>query len=209
MKIVLLVEGWTEKELKPFIKRWLDTQLSPQTVGLQVVRFEGNAQFLRDVAGKTHFHLSLNDTIAVFGLLDLYGLKLDYPKQAGRDQKIKFARDHIVNKIAPADRPRFRQHFAVHETEAWFLSDPRLFSTIKLPAKCDRPEEVNFDEPPAQLLDRLFSQGKESRGYKKTTMARVLLPKLDPALVYQKCPNFKLMMDEMLELSRQALSSSN
>ena len=44
MKIVLLVEGWTEKELPPFLKRWLDSQ-SPLPVRIQPVRFEGNAHY--------------------------------------------------------------------------------------------------------------------------------------------------------------------
>ena len=206
MKIVLLMEGWTEKQLPEFFKRWLDPQL-PRSVGIQPVRFEGNPHFLKDFAGKTAFHLQREDTIAVFGLLDLYGLKLEYPKHSDRDQKIKFAREYVTNKIAPADRPRFRQHFAVHETEAWFLSEPRLFQSITLPKQCERPEDVNFDEPPAKLLDRLFSQGREGRGYMKTTMARNLLPKLDPSVVYRKCPNFKSMMDDMLAMSRQAMAA--
>jgi len=206
MKIVLLMEGWTEKQLPEFFKRWLDPQL-PQHVGIQPVRFEGNPHYLKDFAGKTTFHLQRADTIAVFGLLDLYGLKLEYPKHSDRDQKIKFARELFTNKIEPADRPRFRQHFAVHETEAWFLSEPRLFQSITLPKQCERPEDVNFDEPPAKLLDRLFSQGREGRGYKKTTMARNLLPKLDPSVVYRKCPNFKFMMDDMLAMSRQAMTA--
>jgi len=41
----------------------------------------------------------------------------------------------------------------------------------------------------------------------KTTMARNLLPKLDPSVVYRKCPNFKSMMDDMLAMSRQAMAA--
>jgi len=192
MRIVLLIEGDTERELPPFLKRWFDQQGLPKPVGVIPVKFQGNQHYLKDFAGKTDFHPQREDTIAVFGLLDLYGLKLDYPRQADRDQQIRFARETLTNRIAPANRSPFRQHFAVYETEAWLLSDPRLFSAIKLPKKCDRPEEINFDEPPHELLDRLFSQSRDGRGYKKTTVARNLLPKLDPSLVYQKCPNFKL-----------------
>ena len=204
MKIVLFVEGKTEKELPPFLKRWLDPQI-PQhkQIGIQAVRFEGVNHFLENVSIKANLHLASKDTIAIFGLLDLYGLILDYPKHADRDQKITFARAEITRRIDAANRPRFRQHFAVHETEAWLLSDTRLFPAVTLPANCARPEEVDFDEPPSKLLDRLFSQDR-GRGYKKVTMARNLLPKLDPMLVYQKCPNFKLMMDEMLDIARKA-----
>lgn len=204
VKIVLLVEGWTEKELPLFLKRWLDPQLA-QPVGIQAVRFNGATDFMDNVATKTRLHLTDRNTIAVFGLLDLYGLRLPYPKHAEREERTTFAKNQILQRINADDRTRFRQHFAVHEIEAWFLSDPRLFlPNITLPAKCNRPEEVDFDEPPAKLLDRLYSQGG-GRGYKKITMARNLFPKLDPNLVYQKCPNFKLMMDEMLGIARQAI----
>lgn len=41
MKIVLFVEGHTEKKSLPdFFKRWLDPQL-PERIGIKVVRFEG------------------------------------------------------------------------------------------------------------------------------------------------------------------------
>ncbi len=203
MKIVLFVEGWTEKALPLFLKRWLDPQLAPYTIAVTPVRFNGVNDFLDNLANKARLHLDAPGTIVVVGLLDLYGLRLAYPKHADRDQKIAFARMEITNRIEKAYRPRFRQHFAVHETEAWFLSDPLLFSAITLPDKCARPEEIDFDEPPSKLLDRLFSQ-KGGRGYKKTTMARNLLLKLDPMLVYQKCPNFKLMMDDILTFAHPA-----
>lgn len=210
MRVVLLVEGWTEKELPTFLKRWLDPQL-PQPIGLHAVRLAGASHYLGNVAKRTRSHLTNDeDAIAVFGLLDLYGLQFDYPKHADRDQKINWARAQIVNRVDPALRPKFRQHFAVHEIEAWLLADPRLFPTIKLPDKCARPEEINFNEPPSKLLDRLFKERENRRryrGYDKITMASNLFPQLDPTLVYQKCPNFKLMMDEMLNMARQALNA--
>ena len=206
MKFVLIVEGSTEKELPSFLKRWLDPKL-PRPVGIQTVQLKGNANYLNNVANRSHFYLSSDDVIAVFGLLDLYGLKLDYPQYAELNEKIKLARKHVASKIDATLRSRFHQHFAVHELEAWFLSDPNLFSAITLPPKCARPEDVNFDEHPAKLLDRLFSQSRNGRGYDKIIRAKNLLPKLDPQIVYQKCPNFKLMMDEMLDMARQSITN--
>jgi Domain of unknown function (DUF4276) len=197
MSIVLLMEGYTERELPPFLKRWLDPRLAQRAVRISPVRYNGNGAYLADVHDRTHFHLQQPDTLAVFGLLDLYELKLSYPRNSSRNQRIAFARNHIVNLVDPADRPRFHQYFAVHEFEAWLLSDPGLFPSIKLPASCAQPEQVNDLKPPSKLLHDLLSR-HGGRGYKKTTMARVLLPKLDPAFVYQKCPNFRAMLDDML-----------
>jgi len=51
MKFGLFVEGYTEKSLPSFLKRWLDREL-PQPVGLKVVRFNGWADLLRDAPEK-------------------------------------------------------------------------------------------------------------------------------------------------------------
>lgn len=45
MKIVLFVEGYTEKKALPdFLKRWLDFRL-PAPVGIKTVRFEGWSEY--------------------------------------------------------------------------------------------------------------------------------------------------------------------
>jgi hypothetical protein len=211
VKIVLMVESWTEKQkgLRDFLRRWLDPQL-PQPVGLRAVRFDGSGNYLDDIALKTQMYLEEDDTIAVFGLLDLYGLPHritdDYPRNAELDDKIASARRYVTNLIAEPYRGRFRQHFAVHETEAWFFSDPKIFPPdIRLPASyTERPEAIDFDEPPAQRLDQLWKRACD-RSYKKTTQARNLFPRLDPVLVYNKCPNFRHMMDEMLCFARRSM----
>jgi hypothetical protein len=208
VRIVLMVEGWTEKEkvLRDFLKRWLDPRL-PQRVGLQAVRFGGNNKYLDDVAVKTQMYLEEDDVIAVFGLLDLYGLPPritdNYPPNAELDEKIDHARRQITNLVTEPHRDRFRQHFAVHETEAWLLSDPKILpQDIRLPANyTEHPETIDFEESPAKRLDELWKRAYRGRGYKKVTQARNLFPRLDPDLVYEKCPNFKQMMDEMRDLA--------
>jgi hypothetical protein len=77
MKFVLFVEGYTEKKALPdFLRAWLEPPRLPERVGLQVVRFEGWAEYYKDIAGKVNRHLSAKgseDIIAAIGLLDLYG----------------------------------------------------------------------------------------------------------------------------------------
>lgn len=202
MRIVLFVEGWTETALPAFLKRWLDPRLE-RPVGLRpVVRFDGVRDYLSGMARKAQLYLAEDDTLAVFGLLDLHGLPLDFPKNMDRDARIAWARQQIESKIAEPYRDRFRQHFAVYETEAWLLSNPALFPAPvrkRLPGKPS--EEINFNEPPSKLLDRLWQQTKK-RSYKKTVQARNLFPRLDPELVYAQCPYFGRMMDEMLQIAR-------
>ncbi len=205
MRIVLFVEGWTERELPAFLKRWLDPRLEKRPVGLKVVRFEGVSNYLSDVARKARLYLTDEDTLAVFGLLDLYGLPLNLP-DLGRDEKIARARQEIEAMIDRPFRDRFHQHFAVHETEAWLLSAPALFPhpvRERLPGK--PPEDINFDEPPSKLLDRLWRQTMK-RSYKKIVQARNLFRCLDPEQVYIRCPYFRRMMDEMLQVATQGRS---
>ena len=69
--------------------------------------------------------------------------------------------------------------------------------------KVAQPEEVNFAEPPAKLLDRIYKQ-QTKRNYKKTTYGKQLFAKLDPASAAAKCPYLKAMLDEMLTLAKAA-----
>lgn len=195
MRIVLLMEGWTEKVLPAFLKRWLDPQL-PQPIGIKPVRFDGEGDYRRKAHKRVELYLAEADTIAVIGLLDLCGLTLAFPTHAGRDEQIAYAREHLHRAVGNS-HPKFRQHFAVHELEAWLLSDPTLFRNLARELeRYARPEEVDFDDPPSKLLARVT--GKND----KVTRARNLFPRLDPKLVYQKCPNFRAMMDEMLDFAR-------
>jgi len=206
MRFVLFVEGHTEDIALPaFLKRWLDPRLG-QPVGIRTVRFDGWAALLKDAPLKAKMHLNgpaKADLIAVISLLDLYGPTF-YPSHliAG-DARYAWARGHIE---AQVKHPRFFQFFAMHELEAWLLSDPRIFpAEIKksLPGKVANPETVNFDEPPAKLLERLYA-AHTKRSYKKVVNGRELFGRLDPEVAYRQCPRLKELLDKMLELAQSA-----
>jgi hypothetical protein len=99
---------------------------------------------------------------------------------------------------------RFRQHFAVHELEAWLLAAPTVLPADvakALPGKCAWPESVNFDEPPAKLLERLY-RAKLKRSYKKITDGADLFRRLDPEAAAAKCPQLRVLLDELLALAK-------
>lgn len=206
MKFIFFIEGHTEKKALPqFLKKWLDPKLA-KPVGIKTVRFEGWPELVKDTPKKALMHLNgpeRHDLVALIALIDLYGPTF-YPddKQTSKD-RYDWAKVHFENKV---NHPKFRQFFAVHETEAWLLSDPNLFpAEIKnaLPKNFQHPEEINFDEPPAKLFERLYKQ-KMQRPYKKVVQGSELFSKLDPNLVYSKCPRFKELLDEMLKLAKEA-----
>ena len=206
MKFVLLVEGQTEGDsAAPFLKRWLDLQLH-QPVGIQVAAFNGYADLVRKMATKARMYLEgpkRGEIIAVIGLLDLYGPGFYPPGKTTADERFDWGKEHFENEVS---LDKFRMFFAVHEFEAWLLSSPAIFPReIKdaLPAKISAPERVNFDEPPAKLLDSIYFR-QTKRHYKKTTYGKQLFAKLPPNIACEKCPRLKEMLKEMLKLAQEA-----
>lgn len=202
MKFVLFVEGETERKCLPqFVKKWLDAHLSAPP-GVQAVKFEGCSRQRKDQGKHARMHLEDDDVIAVISLMDLYGPGFYPANKSTAEDRYVWAKAHLETEVGHSG---FRQHFAVHETEAWILSDPSVLPKDVKPAlsKTVYPEKVNFTEPPSKLLGRLYAT-KTSRGYKKVTDGTDLFRQLNPETVYQKCPHFKQMMEEMLALAKDA-----
>jgi len=210
LKFILFVEGYSEKKALPaFLKRWLDRQL-PQRVGLKIVRFEGWGDYNREVSKKARVHLNSpgsEDIIAIIGLIDLYGPDIYPGHLTTAKEKYDWGKEDFEKRVGNA---RFRHFFAVHETEAWLLSEPTLFPAnvrTGFPGRVTQPETVNFDEPPAKLLERLY-KARLKQTYKKVTHGKELFDKLDPDTAYACCPRLRELLDDMLGLARAALSAS-
>lgn len=203
MKFILFVEGYTEEKILPqLIKKWLDPKL-PKPVGIKTVRFEGWPELLKDAPQKARMYLNGADKdniIAVISLLDLYGPTI-YPDHITHmNKRYDWAKKYIEQKV---NLSKFYQFFAVHEVEAWLLSQPEIFP-VKIqsafPKKIQKPERVNFYEPPSKMLERIYSQ-KTHRSYKKVLNGKQLFDKLDPKMAYQKCPKLKEFFDKLFELA--------
>ena len=206
MKLILMVEGKTERDsAAAFLKRWLDPQLK-QPIGIQVAAFDGYADLVRKMATKARMHLEgpkQSEIVGVIGLLDLYGPDFYPTTKTTADERYAWGKAHFESEVG---LDRFRMFFAVHEFEAWLLSQPAIFPReVKdaLPNKIAQPERVNFNEPPAKLLDRIYQLHTKS-GYKKTTYGKQLFAKLEPSVAAAKCPYLKAMLEEMLSLAKAA-----
>jgi hypothetical protein len=203
MKFVLFVEGHTEKvALADFLKRWLDPRLS-RPVGIKVVRYVGWPELVKDSPTRCRLYLADPEVICVISLLDLYGPTF-YPEHITEaSERYAWAKVYLESKVGD---PRFRQHFAVHETEAWLLSTPTILpSAVRraLPSKVQTPEAVNNDDPPSKLLDRLYWE-KTKRTYKKTTDGKALFAALDPNVACEKCPRLRGLLEDMLHMAHDA-----
>lgn len=207
MKFLLLVEGDTEHKVLPaFIQRWLNARLD-YNVGISPVNLRGNRGFRRDIRGKVHFHLNRDrqgEIIAAIGLLDLYK-GADFPASTTAvpdryDWGVRYYEDLVGH-------AKFRMFFAVHETEAWLLSDPRIFAQptrrrIQREAG-NAPEQVNFDNPPAKRLNTIYRTVMR-RSYRKITDGGNLFESLAPDVARNKCPYLAQMLDELLNLAQGA-----
>ncbi len=201
MRFALFVEGYTERALSSFLKRWLDPRLS-RPVGVEPVRFAGSAEYLKSFAQRAKRSLDSGRLIAVIGLLDLYGAGLTFPPNLRPDAKCAWAKGELERQVGDS---RFRQHFAVHETEAWLLSDPSVFPTsvqAQIKKLAHQPESVNFQQPPSKRLHAAYRV--ERRDYKKVTDGSNLFGKLIPDSAYVKCLHLALLLDDMLSLAKGA-----
>ncbi|HZG69644.1 MAG TPA: DUF4276 family protein [Herpetosiphonaceae bacterium] len=204
MKFVLFVEGHTERKALPeFLKRWLDARL-PQRVGIKVVRFEGWRDYRDEIAKKVKLNLGGKagaDVIAGIGLLDLYGPTIYPHNKTTVTERYEWAKTLFEQDVG---HPRFRQHFAVHEMEAWLLAEPKILPgavSKALPGKCQQPESVNFNEPPAKLLERLYKE-KLGKSYKKVIDGANLFADLSPEVAQEKCPYLGQLLQDMLTLAQ-------
>lgn len=207
MKFVLFVEGQTEdKALKEFLERWLNERLTTR-VGIKIVRFEGWPAMVHGIDRKAQRYLddprSGTDIIAVLALLDLYGPTFYPADKQTASERYQWGKTYLEGQVG---RKNFRQHFAVHEVEAWLLSDPSIFPpevAEALENKYPLPEQVNFNRTPAKLLEELYST-RLKRSYRKPVDGKKLFEKLDPQRAYDKCPSLKALLDDMQALARLA-----
>ncbi len=206
-QIALFVEGDTERgearrrTLPGFIHNWLDPQL-PQgrRVGITPVKFQGVSNYLDGLQKKVALYLDDGRANFVVGLVDLCGIpasRIDLSQYATVKDKIVAARAHMRSIVPKEYRDRFRQHFAVHEVEAWLLAYPEEWpAAVRDQITRRAPEQVDLTEPPAKFLKRILGR------YKKTTTAMNLFPKVDPQVAIDKCPFLRQFMEDLLSLAR-------
>jgi len=195
--ILLYVEGDTEEAALPdFFDRWLRDKGSD--VKIKAVNFQGVGNYLREFSKRAKRDLSDGYARGIIGLIDLYGLRLPFPP-GPVGERCAWAKDELERRVG--DR-RFRQHFAVHETEAWLLAGANLFPPeidVRLPKT--PPEGINFDNPPGRLLQNLYSAHLD-RNYGKVIDGTELFQRLDPNVASARCPHLKILLDDVMALAR-------
>lgn len=211
MKFIVCVEGQSERKgLGDFFKRWLDPKLN-RKVGIQFETFTGWSELVKEIPRKTRKFLDgpdADEIIAVIGLMDLYGPNNSNfypPEKTSASERTQWLKENIENQVG---HEKFAMFAAVHETEAWLLSSPENFpnsisDALKPKLKSKKPEQVNFNQPPAELLDELY-RTKLNQKFKKTTDGPNLFKKLNPETAYATCPNLAALLNRMLDFAKDA-----
>jgi hypothetical protein len=204
LTFLLFVEGKTEKKaLSEFLRRWINTRLSTK-VAIRCVDLKGWPNFRKE--GRSGIAAVLDapeheDVIAGIGLLDLYGP--DFPaRMPSGDQRYRWGVEQFQREV---NHPKFRMFFAVHETEAWLLSQTDVFPAgirERLKKHEKRPETVNSTKPPSKRIAEAY-QSKQWT-YRKAIDGPGLFSKADPEKAYAACPHLRQMLDTMLDLAKQA-----
>jgi len=173
---------------------------------VRVVKFSGWADYYKEIKKKVDLHLTGKtgrDVVGAIGLLDLYGPTFYPPDKTSREERYSWAKSHVESIV---DNNRFRQHFAVHETEAWLLAEPQIHPAPvarSLEKSTIGPEAVDFECPPARWLDRLYKQHLQ-RSYGKITDGVRLFGKLQPDVARERCPYFAALLDDLVAFASNA-----
>lgn len=202
MRFILIVEGDTEKRsIEGLIRKHL-VEKTGQNIGVRAININGYGNFFRDLPQKVKKYLAGPDKeeiLAIVGLMDLY--KTPYARDVNCSIRERILQGTQLFEDS-VKQDRFRMFFAVHEYEAWLLSDVEKFDPAirgRIASHARNPEEVNTDEPPSKYLKRIYSEYLH-REYKKTVDGKVLMGRVDPQKVYEKCPNFRAMIDFFVSL---------
>jgi hypothetical protein len=196
VRIVILVEGRTEKVFMPTLRKFLAPRLADHMPNLDPWVYDGRipkSEKLRRTVDTL-----LNDrqrpADAVIALTDVYTGTRDFIDAADAKRKM---REWVGN------NPKFYPHVAQYDFEAWLLP---FWPTIQKMAKHNQnaptgaPETVNHDHSPADRIKAIFESGK-IRSYSKPRDAKRILEQNDLLVSVQVCPELKAFVNTILELS--------
>lgn len=212
MRFVFLVEGKTEKEsLKAFFHRWLEDN-GCSGIGIDIFSHRNASRLFAEAPTRAADLLNGpygNDIIAVFSLMDLYGAGIYPDDMQTVEERYEWGKREMEGRFPSS---KYKHFFAVHETEAWLLSQPNHFPAgVKegLRKHAKAPEKVNFDQPPAQRIGEQYIK-HVGRGYGKVRDGSRILKdkKFDPSIAAGVCPYLKQLLDEMLRFAKEAKPQS-
>lgn len=192
MKIVILVEGRTEKAFIPALRKFLLQRLAGRMPELKPQVYHGRIPKQDKLRRTVENYLQEVDAVIV--LTDVYTGTRDFTDAA--DAKAKMMKWVGQNS-------RFYPHTAQHDFEAWLLP---FWPTIQKLAKHNQrapsgaPETINHEKPPAHRIQELFEKGNCRDSYSKPRDAKRILEQNDLLVAANACPELKAFLNTILTL---------
>lgn len=200
MKILILVEGETEKAFKPILSDFLKSRLEQLPMPkLKFMPYKGRIPKGEKLKRVVENSLNQDNYDAVIALTDVYtGKEIDF--QDAADAKAKM-REWVGN------NPNFYPHTAQHDFEAWLL--PYWLKIQKLAGHNKSvpggsPEQVNHGNSPAYRIQEIFKLGKK-RDYNKIRDGSAILKDQDLMVSVNQCPELKSFINTILKLCKAKL----
>jgi hypothetical protein len=195
MKIVLIVEGDTERAFLVPLRKFLSDRL-PGRMPKLVASSHGGRIPKEDQLYRVVENL-LKDrepADAVIALTDVYTGTGDFIDAADAKAKMR-------QWVGP--NPKFHPHAAQYDFEAWLLP---YWSKIRQLAKHYRrapsgaPETINHQNPPAHRIQAIFEVGKCRDSYSKPRDDKKILKDEDLLIAANACPELKSFLNTILTL---------
>ncbi len=193
MKIILLVEGETERVFMPFLREFLRERLT-EMPKLSCRPYHGRIpkedKLKRIVENLLKGKKPAN---AVIALSDVYTGSDDFINATDAKEKMR---------KWVSENPDFYPCVAQHDFEAWLLifwPDIQKLAGHNKKAPGKEPEQVNHHKPPAKHIEEIFRLGKR-RSYNKPRDAKSILEGKDLTLSANVCPELKAFLNTLLTL---------
>jgi len=195
VKIAIIVEGKAERVFAPVLKSFLPKRLK-EIPNLDFVPQDGRipkGDKLKRVVGNLLGGRAAADH--VIAVTDVY---------TGTEEFVDAADAKAKMRKWVGDDPRFHPHAAQYDFEAWLLPYWKTIQKIAGHNKTSpgsNPELVNHNKPPSHHIREIFEAGECKRSYVKPRDAKKILESQDLMDAIQKCPEFKALVNTILELS--------
>jgi hypothetical protein len=196
VKIVIIVEGTTEKAFRPHLEGFLASRLADKMPRLNMFTSNGRVSKGEKLRREVENLLSgQHPADAVIALTDVYTGTDDFHDAADAKTKMR-------NWVGP--NGRFHPHAAQHDFEAWLLpywSEIQKVAGHNRTAPAGPPEYVNHNMPPSYHIREIFRIGTCRRDYSKWRDGNRILQGKDLTVAASRCPELKAFLNTLLTLS--------
>jgi len=199
MKIVIIVEGETEKVFLPYLRKFLSTRLKNNMPKIQIHKYDGRIPKQDKLKHIVNNHLSgRNAANYVIALTDVYTGSTNHDFRDAADAKVKM-------KSWVGNEPRFFPHAAQYEFEAWLLvywDTIQKLANHNMASPGSNPENVNHGKPPSDWIGEIFQRGKREGRYIKTRDASRILRENENRLLesINSCAELKALVNTILNI---------